>query len=85
MLRCMFMGKTITIRIDDSTYKRIKTAAETERRTISNFMEYASLSYIDSTTFVDTHEMNDITNNKELITDLKKSINDIKEGKYRLI
>ncbi len=79
------MGKTITIRIDDSTYKRIKTAAETERRTISNFMEYASLSYIDSTTFVDTDEMNDITNNKELMTDLKKSINDIKEGKYRLI
>jgi uncharacterized protein (DUF1778 family) len=33
------MAKTITIRIDDGTYQRIRATAESEKRTISNFME----------------------------------------------
>ena len=79
------MSKTITLRIDESTYKRIKTAAESERRTISNFIEYASLSYIDNSTFVDDEEMNNITANKELINNLNSSMADIKTGKYRIV
>ena len=79
------MGKTITLRVDDSTYKKLKTAAESERRTISNFIENASLSYIDSATFVDDGEMNNILSNKELLNELNSSMNDIKRGKYHLI
>jgi uncharacterized protein (DUF1778 family) len=79
------MGKTITLRVDDSTYKKLKTAAESERRTISNFIENASLSYIDSSTFVDDEEMNNILSNKELLNELNNSMNDIKKGKYHLI
>ncbi len=48
------MAKTVTVRIDDSTYRRIKSAAEAERRTISNFMEYATLSYVENSSFVDS-------------------------------
>ena len=79
------MGETITLRVDDSTYKKLKTAAESERRTISNFIENASLSYIDSATFVDDGEMNNILSNKELLNELNSSMNDIKRGKYHLI
>ena len=50
------MAKTVTVRIDESTYKRIKSAADSERRTISNFMEYATLSYVENSTFVDNDE-----------------------------
>jgi predicted transcriptional regulator len=79
------MAKTVTVRIDDSTYKRIKSAAESERRTISNFMEYATLSYVENRTFVDNDEMKGISKDKELIDTLSKAMADIKKGNYRLV
>jgi predicted transcriptional regulator len=79
------MAKTVTVRIDDSTYKRIKSAAESERRTISNFMEYATLSYVENSTFVDNDEMKGISKDKELIDTLSKAMGDIKRGNYRLV
>ena len=79
------MAKTVTVRIDDSTYKRIKSAAEAERRTISNFMEYATLSYVENSTFVDNDEMKGISKNKELTDTLSKAMGDIKRGNYRLV
>ena len=79
------MAKTVTVRIDHSTYKRIKSAAESERRTISNFMEYATLSYVENSTFVDNDEMKGISKDKELIDTLSKAMGDIKRGNYRLV
>ena len=79
------MAKTVTVRIDDSTYKRIKSAAESERRTISNFMEYATLSYVENSIFVDNDEMKGISKDKELIDTLSKAMGDIKRGNYRLV
>jgi len=79
------MAKTITVRIDESTYKRIKSAADSERRTISNFMEYATLSYVENSTFVDNDEMKGISEDKELVATLSKAMADIKGGNYRLV
>jgi len=39
------MPKTITLRIDEDVYGLFKTAASAEKRTISNFIEYATLNY----------------------------------------
>jgi predicted transcriptional regulator len=79
------MSRTVTVRIDDTTYKRIKTAAEAERRTISNFMEYATLSYVERAAFVDDDEMKGISENRELVQTLKESMADIKRGRYRIV
>ncbi len=79
------MAKTVTVRMDDSTYKRIKSAAEAERRTISNFMEYATLSYVENSSFVDRDEMKGISEDTELLTTLSKAMGDIKRGKYRIV
>jgi uncharacterized protein (DUF1778 family) len=79
------MAKTVTVRIDESTYKRIKSAADSERRTISNFMEYATLSYVENSTFVDNDEMKGISEDKELVATLSKAMADIKRGNYRLV
>ena len=62
-----------------------KSAAEAERRTISNFMEYATLSYVENSTFVDNDEMKGISKNKELTDTLSKAMGDIKRGNYRLV
>jgi len=79
------MAKTVTVRIDESTYRRIKSAADSERRTISNFMEYATLSYVENSTFVDNDEMKSISEDKELVATLTKAMGDIKRGNYRLV
>ena len=79
------MPKTITVRVDDTTYKRIKTAADSERRTISNFIEYATLAYVENSSFVTDEEMKGIAEDTELINNLKMSLEDIKSGKYRIV
>jgi len=79
------MAKTITVRVDDTTYSKIKNAADSERRTISNFIEYATLAYVENSCFVADEEMKDIVEDRELINNLKQSLEDIKEGKYRIV
>jgi len=76
------MAKTITVRIDDSTYDIFKLAADGQKRTISNYLEYATLNYTMNETIVDDIEMNEILKNEE---DIKKGLSDISAGRYRII
>jgi len=76
------MAKTITLRIDDGTYDILKRAADGDRRTISNFIEYAAINYILSNNIVDDAEMNEILLFEK---DLKKGLNDIKNGRYKIV
>jgi len=77
--------KTITMRIDDNVYDILKKAADGERRTISNFLENASLQYLSSELYVSDSEMNSILNDKTLTEGLYKGIEDAKKGKYRIV
>lgn len=79
------MAKTITVRVDDSTYNKIKNAADSEQRTISNFIGYATLSYVENSCFIADEEMKDILEDRDLINNLRQSLEDIKEGKYRIV
>jgi predicted transcriptional regulator len=79
------VAKTVTVRMDDSAYKRIKSAAEAQRRTISNFMEYATLSYVEDRSLVDADEMKNISDDKDLLATLSSAMDDIKRGKYRIV
>lgn len=81
----MEMAKTITVRMDDATYHKIKSAADSERRTISNFIELATLAYVDTSSFVADEEMRDILQDDKLLTNLQQSVHDIKEGNYRIV
>lgn len=79
------MPKTITIRIDDSVYDIFKKAADGERRTISNFVEFAALAYVTNEIHVTEQEMSEILSDAPLVGDLKKGLKDIRNGKYRLV
>lgn len=79
------MVKTITVRIEDSVYKRLKNAALAEQRSIANFIEFATLSYVDTENFVSDEEMTSIKKNKKLISGLKEALQDVKMGRYRLV
>jgi uncharacterized protein (DUF1778 family) len=76
------MAKTITLRVEDNIYNTLKRAADGDRRTISNFIENATINYIFNNNIVDDDEM------KEIIffeKDIKKGLDDIKKGRYKII
>ncbi|HCM24999.1 MAG: CopG family transcriptional regulator [Treponema sp. GWB1_62_6] len=76
------MAKTITVRLEDDVYALFKKAAEGQKRTISNYIEYATLNYTAGEAIVDDDEM------KELLVfgdDLRKGLSDISAGRYRII
>jgi len=76
------MAKTVTVRVDEDVYELFKKAAEGQKRTISNFIEYATLNFIVNDSVVDDHEMNEILKSDK---DLKKGLADIENGRYRII
>ena len=79
------MAKTVTMRIDDDTYNLIKSAAIGERRSISNFIEYATMAYLAEESFISDNEMNEILGDKDLLLNLKQGNEEIESGKYRII
>jgi hypothetical protein len=76
------MSKTITVRIDDNVYEIFKKAADGQKRTISNYLEFATLNYTVNETVVDDSEMQEILSFEE---DLKRGLSDISAGRYRII
>lgn len=79
------MAKTVTLRLDDEVYQKIKSAAEAERRSLANFMESVLLVHLEECAFVDEEEMAEILSNKELIARLRRGEKDIQEKKVKLI
>jgi len=79
------MSKTITLRIDDEVYKILKTAANGEKRTISNFIEFAALNYLSSSTYVSDKEMAEIMNDTELKTSIHNALKDIEKEDYSIV
>lgn len=79
------MSKTITVRLQDNIYELFKKAADGERRTISNFLEVATLAYISNEIHISDEEMNDILNDKMLTKSLEKGLEDTKKGNFKFV
>ena len=76
------MPKTITLRVEDNIYNTLKRAAEGDRRTISNFMEYAALNYVINNNIVDDDELKEVMVFEK---DIKRGLEDVKKGRYKII
>jgi predicted transcriptional regulator len=77
--------KTITLRVDDNLYDLFKTAASGEKRTLSNFIEYAAQNYLFHESFVSDTEMDEIVRDKKLVASLQKGKEDVKKGRYKIV
>jgi len=77
--------KTVTMRVDDTTYRMISAAAQGQKRNLSNFIEFAVLQYLSSAQYVDREEMKEIMQDKKLVRNLKKGGEDLKKGEYTLV
>ncbi len=77
--------KTVTMRVEDSVYQIFRSAAAGQKRNISNFLEYATLQYLTSTQYVDSNEMAEILDDKELCANLKSGREDLVNGEYTIV
>jgi len=78
------MAKTVTVRLDDNAYDLIRQAAEGERRSISNFLEYAALRYLTDEITVSDEEMKEILSDQGLVASLRQGLADADAGRYRV-
>jgi hypothetical protein len=79
------MSKTITLRIDDDIYSLLKVAANGEKRTISNFIEYAAVNYLSLSSYVSDSEMNEIENDENLKKEISKGLKDISSRNFKIV
>jgi hypothetical protein len=77
--------KTLTMRVDDSTYNSIKSAANGQQRNISNFIEFATMQYLNSSNYIDDYEMEEILSDKQLVKDLQIGKQQAENGEYSIV
>ncbi len=79
------MTRTITIRLTEEHYGRIKAAAEADNRTISNFIHTATLRFIEQSSFCDETEMAEITEDAKLLKSLNAGSLDASKGRFAIV
>jgi len=76
------MTKTITLRITDDMYDLFKKAADGQKRTIANYLEYAALNYTINDTVVNDSEMEEILSSQK---NIQQGLSDINAERYMII
>ncbi len=79
------MGKTVTMRLEEETYRVFVQAAKAERRSLANFIETAALHHIQENNFVDDAEMAEILSRPELVKRLKAGSADAKKRRGQVV
>ena len=79
------MSKTITLRLNENIYELFRSMAESDNRTLSNFIETSALRYIEEHEYVDEYEMDEIRENQQLNRSLKRALKDMKAKKGKFV
>jgi predicted DNA-binding protein len=79
------MTRTVTIRLPEEHYGRIKAAAEADNRPISNFIQTATLRFIEQSEFCDEAEMDEIMADAKLLKSLKAGSQDASKSRYSIV
>ncbi len=73
------MPKTLTLRLDEETYRLFATAAQAENRSIANLIATAAAARLREQQFVDEYEMAEIRANQALLERLKQGSHDARQ------
>ena len=76
------MAKTITVRVNNNIYELFIRAAQWDQRSISNFIEHATTSFILNEINVSNEEMEEIM---EFSKSLDKWLDDVKKWNYEFV
>jgi hypothetical protein len=84
-MKVIAMAKMISLRIDDTLYEKIKRAAESEHRSVSNYIENATRTHLVEQYLVADEGMKDILKNKSFVDNVRSLLEDIRKGKYSFV
>ena len=79
------MSKTVTIRMNDETYRIFLERAKAENRSLSNFIETSVREHIRETDFLDDAEMAEIRADEKLVERLRKGSREARRKKGKMI
>ncbi len=79
------MGKSVTLRLEESIYDEFCEAAAAEQRPVFNLIEVAALARIREAQFVDDMEAAEILNNDALIERMRNGSKQARQGKGKLV
>ena len=79
------MAKTVTLRLKDSVYLRLRTLAERDNRSLSNFIETATLRYLEQEEYADEFEVLEIRQNAALQESIERGLADAAEKRGRFV
>jgi len=77
------MAKTLTVRMDDASYRLIAEAAQADNRSVSNFIETAAKQRAMAEILVSDDEMVEIRANRSLVHRLKQGHRDAAKRRGR--
>ncbi len=79
------MSKTITLRLDEDTYRVFSDAARADGRSLANLIQRAALLKIQEDQFVDDAEMVEILANATLVERLREGSEDARARRGRFV
>ncbi|MBN2200269.1 MAG: CopG family transcriptional regulator [Candidatus Aminicenantes bacterium] len=79
------MSKTVTLRISEDHYRRLKAYAQADNRKLSNAVETLALKQLDEELFVEPSEMKEILSDGKLLGRLKTGHGQARRLKGRFI
>ena len=79
------MTNTVTLNFEPALLEKLKHLADQENRTMANFIELATVKYMEQIEFADFFEMEDIVNDAGLMKRLKKGSEDARNRKGQFV
>jgi uncharacterized protein (DUF1778 family) len=76
---------TITLRLPENHYRLFRKLAEEENRSLSNFIETATIRHIEESEYADAFEMEEIRKNTNLNSSLRRGHTDARLNKGRFV
>lgn len=79
------MSKTVTLRLNDDVYKLFRQSAESDNRPLSNFIETATMRFIEQSELADEAEMTEIRGNAALRRSIRRGQADAQRKRGRFV
>lgn len=79
------MSKTLTLEIDDASYRLFEAVAKAENRSVAKLVEMAALMKIHEQQFVDEYEMDEILGDEDLLQRLQQGSREARDLQGRFV
>jgi uncharacterized protein YaaW (UPF0174 family) len=79
-----YMAKVVTMRIEEGILEQFQKFAKLENRSLSNFIETATMRYIQELEYTDEFETVEIKSNKSLLKRIEKGRKDSDKNRGKL-